>query len=635
MLHYTFLILDLVIVSGICISTFYITNRWQGDTAAPDVWAHINWTYHIATTGSHNYSYMPGLHILIWLVSEIFGCSVYTAGVNLPVFLGIYFALATYFAGAWVFNRTTGLMLMLVYMTSPVLLSYHSTLLLPRNLAHGLFILGLLFTVRAMASGMKKHVSSLAAGVAIGAMVGVHLAYDEVFGCASLILTLIIIVAINRKRIAHAGIVVFTALLIFAPYIAKLIYHKIQSTSYFNMSTDRLIVFNTGYLYERIFPAIVWVGLASFTVFMLLWMNWSRLSFLRILRLSKPISVAGTRMMRTATVLLVWAIMAVSSFVLLLCVGRETIEAFVYGTLPLPHPVNTEHFFTMLGFGLLGSTGMIGYLPACLRGKWKLPAIVVVVLVFALILALSQIMVENDARGGFVLAKSIPMWSLLVLAVLLADYRSCILSKVKNSKLITAFAIITISVVAVISMPSSQPIKRFVLKAPRLDAKPTLVEQQIIHFSTKDAVIVSAWPYLDSLEYLLGRRVEDGLLGPGALWTVHRGQMPGKYWHTLKFAKDRITNTPEQIVEALHADFGPRVYLYFRAESIRAFATHKRISKELTPYTSQASQEIFGDPPVTNPRERFINMIRYFQAYPQYFRKIDQDDRSVLFKLIK
>lgn len=634
MLHYVLLVLDLVIFVGICISSFYIRNGWQGDTNAPDVWAHINWANKLATTGSHNFTYMPGMHILIWLVSEIFGCSIYTAGVNLPVFFTIYLALVTYFAGTWAFNRTTGLMLTLVYLASPALsLTYNSTLVLPRNLAHGFFLLGLLLTARAMAGTIKRHASSLiASGAVIGMMVVTHLAYDELLGGAGLILTLIVIVVLYRNKFVHVGVLILTALVVVVPYMSKMVYRKLQPESYFNISPDRLIPFTAAQLFRSIFPATIWVGVASLTIFLILWVCRSRLS---LLRLDKKISISRTRILKAAILATVCTCMSAVSYLLLLCIGKQGIEPFVCASLPLPHPINTDHFFTMLAFGLLGGVGMVGYLPACLKGKWKLPTIGILVLVFALILALPQITAKDNVKTGFIFADSIPMWLLLALATVLTDYRTCILSKVKNSKLITSLAIIAISFIVGISMPSTQPIRRFVLQAPEFEAEPTKLQQWIIQFSSKDAVVLSHWPYLDSLEYVLDRRIADGLLGPGAFWSLHRPGLPGKYWHMLKFVENRIANNPEEIVEALHADFGPEVYLYFRVERHSPFLTHRRYYHELTPYTSEISKEIYGKPPVKYPKGRFMSMIAYFQAHNQYFKKIGQDNRSVLFKLIK
>ena len=111
--------------------------------------------------------------------------------------------------------------------------------------------------------------------------------------------------------------------------------------------------------------------------------------------------------------------------------------------------------------------------------------------------------------------------------------------------------------------------------------------------------------------------------------------MPGKYWRTLKFSNDEITNSPEEIVEALHSDFGRWVYLYFRSESLRTFSTYSRIAGGLTPYTSEASREIFGQPAVKNPRKRFMNMILYFRANSRYFKQVGHSDRAVLFEVIE
>ncbi|MBA7687609.1 hypothetical protein ES703_96073 [subsurface metagenome] len=626
-LHWVVCFLDIVIAAGICICTFYICEKWQGNIS-PDVWAHINWARKIATTQSHSYGYMPGAHILIWFVTKVFSCSEYEAATQLPVFFRIYLGLVTYFAGSRVLNRTAGLMLTLLFLASPVMATELAPLFLPRDLAHPLFLLGLLLTVDALSCTPSKTRSLVAAGIAFGTTVITHLAWDEILQIGSLAVILMIVMVLNRRLFKRILTIILAALVVAGPFMARMVFNKFQPNSFFNISLDRLVPFGWEKLSARANPSILWVGVVSLIGFVVLEVGRHVLKKGKLHNLPREIEKPGL-------LCAVWGILAAVSFFLLLCVGKGKLEAFVYGTLPLPHPINTEHFFTMLTFGLLGAAAMIGYLPAYFRGKWKLLAIGIVVLAFVLILAIPLSTSDDNIKRGFVSTGSISMWSLFVLATLLADYHSCILSKVKKSRLVAALVIIFVSITAAISMPSIQPVKQFSLQSSVLDIKLSALQQRIVRFAHKDAVIVSAWPYLDSIEYLLGRRIEDGLLGPGALWSAHRGRMPGKYWHTLQFANDRIANAPEQIVEALHADFGPRVYLYFRAESIRAFTTHKRISSELTAYTSAASKEIFGQPAVENPRKRFLNMITYFRTHSRYFKQAGQDNQSVLFKVIE
>ena len=183
-------------------------------------------------------------------------------------------------------------------------------------------------------------------------------------------------------------------------------------------------------------------------------------------------------------------------------------------------------------------------------------------------------------------------------------------------------------------MPSFRQIGKFISDAPKYVIRHTILQQNLIVSSSKDAVILSAWPYLDSLEYILDKRVEDGLLGPGAFWSQHRPGWPGKYWHTLKFVNDRIVNDPDEIAQALREDFGSEVYLYFRTENLWSFNSHRSFYNDLTPYVSQACKEIYGKPPVSDPKKRFFGMISYFENQKNHFKKIGQDKSSVIFKLV-
>ncbi len=631
--HYVLVLLDLLILAGLCISTFYIRNNWQGDTNAPDVWAHINWANHIAISRGHDYIYMPGIHILIWIVSKIFGCSIYTAGVNLPVFLCMYLPITAYFAGSWAFNRTTGLMLALTYLMSPMSsLTYNSTLLLPRNIAHSFFVLGMLLTTGTLARTSKKRTPGIiAAGAVIGTMVVTHLAWEEVLGAAAWAITLIVIAAVYRKKLVNAGVMVLTAFIIVAPYMSKMVYQKLQAESYFNISPDKLTPFSAAHLYKSVFPITIWIAIVSLGLFLLLWVGRFKLP---LLSLQRKITVSRTRILKPAIMAVICVVMSASAFVLLLCVGREGIEAFVYGTLPLPHPIETDRFFTMLAFGLLSGVGLVGYLPVCMGKKWRLPAIGLVILVFVLILAAPQMAAKNTAKGSSAFASAIPMWAVLGLAVLMADFGAGILAKVKNRRFFVNLSIIIISVTAGLSMPSAKPIRRFISQGPKFVARPTKLGKLIIDTATEDAVIVSSWPYLDSLEYLLGRRIADGLLGPGAFWSQHRPGLPGKYWNSLRFVDNKIANAPEEIVQALHEDFGPNVYLYFRVERHSPYQAHNRFNNDLTPYTSHLSKEIYGVPPIAEPWRRFANMIAYFHAHSRYFKELGREERAVLFKVI-
>jgi len=623
-MHWVMCLLDTVVAMGICLATFSICQKWQGNVS-PDVWAHINWARRITTTQSYNYAYMPGAHILIWLVTRVFGCSEYEAAVQLPVFFRIYFGLVAYFAGSFVLSRMAGLMLTLIFLASPVMATSHAALFLPRNLAHPLFLLGLLLAVEVLSQRCFRPRLLGAAGIAIGTTVVTHLAWDEILQCGSLALVLGLAGLLNRKLFKKIAVIVLTALAVAGPFMARMISHKLRAESFLNITLDRLTPFSFKELYARSYPAILWVGAISILTFLLIWI-------VRVFK-GRKLQVIPDPLLKAGLLCAVWGLLAGSSLFFLLCVGKGRIEAFIYGTLPLPHPVNTEHFFTMLTFGLLGGAAMLGYLPACTRGKRRLLAIGVTIVAF--IFLLTVFLNTNRSAAGFVDSTSIVMWSILGLGVLIADNLALLYTLLQPKKRLFAVIILLSVVGAAIALPSTLPLRQFASRKAEFVARPTQVQQWIIRHTDSDAVLLSQWPYVDSLEYLLDRHVEDGLLGPGALMSFHREATPGRYWRTLKFADDKIINNPDQIADALHADFGPEVYLYFRAESRRAFSAYVRIAKKLTPYTSRTSKEFFEQPLVKNPNRRFVNMIAYFQKHPQHFEKMTQDNQSVLFKLIK
>ena len=618
--------LDIVVAAAICIATFHICGKWQGNLS-PDVWAHINWARSIVTTQSHDYAYMPGAHILIWLVTKIFGCSEYEAAVQLPVFFRIYFGLVAYFAGSRVLNRTTGLMLALVFLASPVMATSHAALFLPRNLAHPLFLLGLLLVVYALAQKQVHYRVLIAAGLTIGATVITHLAWDEILQCGSLAVVLVLAAGLRRSLFKRVLVIILVALAVAGPFIVRMVFHKLQAGSFLNITLDRLVAFSFKELYLRAHPYILWAGAICLVTVLLAWIAQAVLK-------DRSFSLLPVQVGKAGMLCAVWAILALVCLFFLLCVGKGRLEAFVYGTLPLPHPVNTEHFFTMLVFGLLGGAAVTGYLPACVKGKWQAPAIGIAAILFALFLIVSVNVQKSSNASGFVSTNSVVMWSALAVGVIVADNSDLLQILLRLGKRWLAAVVAFAGVLAVMALPGVSAIQEFSSQRS-LVAKLSQVQHWVISHTEPDVVLVSHWPYIDSLEYLLNRRIEDGLLGPGALMSFHRGATPQKYWHTLEFENNKITNTPEEIVEALHADFGPKVYLYFRVESLRAYPAYRRISKKLTPYTSTASQEFFTQPTVAEPKKRFMNMIEYFQLHSQHFKKVAQDNRSVLFKLIK
>ena len=626
-LSWAMFFLDIVVAAAICIVTFHICGKWQGNIS-PDVWAHINWARSIVTTQSHDYAYMPGAHILIWLVTKIFGCSEYGAAVQLPVFFRIYFGLVAYFASSRVLNRTTGLMLALVFLASPVMATSHAALFLPRNLAHPLFLLGLLLTVYALAQKQVCYRILIAAGIAIGTTLITHFAWDEILQCGSLAVVLVLVVILRRTLLKRVSVIILAALAVAGPFMARMVFLKLQAESFLNITLDRLVAFNWKELSGRANSYILTVGAICLVAVLLL------LLLIHILS-GKSSVFLQAQIKRPGVLCTVWAILTLVCLFFLLCVGKGRLEAFVYGTLPLPHPVNTGHFFTMLVFGLLGGAAMIGYLPACVKGKWQAPAIGIAAILFALFLIVSVNVQKSSNASGFVSTNSVVMWSALAVGVIVADNSDLSQILLRLRKQWLAVTVALPAILALVALPSVSAIQEFSSQSSSFVAKLSQVQHWVTSNTEPDVVLVSHWPYIDSLEYLLNRRIEDGLLGPGTIMSLHRGATPQKYWHTLEFANNKITNTPEEIVEALHADFGPRVYLYFRVESLRAYPEYRRISKKLTPYTSTASQEFFTQPTVAEPKKRFMNMIEYFQLHSQHFKKVAQDNRSVLFKLIK
>lgn len=619
--------LDIVVAAGICIATFHICGKWQGNVS-PDVWAHINWARSIATTQAHDYAYMPGAHILIWLVTKIFGCNEYEAAMQLPVFFRIYFGLVAYFAGSRVLNRTTGLMLTLVFLASPVMATSHAALFLPRNLAHPLFLLGLLLAVYALVHKHTQYRLLIAAGIAIGTTVITHLAWDEILQCGSLAVVLVLVAALRRRLFKRVLVIVLPALAVTGPFIARMVFHKLQAGSFLNITVDRLVAFSWKELYLRAHPYILWAGAICLVTVLLAWIAQTVLK-------DRSFPLLPVRVRKTGILCAVWAVLTSVSLFFLLCVGKGRLEVFVYGILPLPHPVNTEHFFTMLVFGLLGGAAMIGYLPACVKGKWQVPTIGIAAILFALFLIVSVNVQKSSNASGFVSTNSIVMWSALAVGVIVADNSSLLQFLLGLGKRWLAAVAVFPAVLAVVTLPDVSAVQEFNSQRSLFVAKLSQVQHWIISHTEPDAVLISHWPYLDSLEYLLNRHIKDGLLGPGALMSFHRGATPRKYWHTLRFENNKITNAPKKIVEVLHADFGSNVYLYFRVESLRAFPAYRGISNKLTPYTSTASQEFFTQPTVEEPKKRFMNMIEYFQSHSQYFKRVAQDNQSVLFKLIK